>query len=72
MSVKLHWYCFTFYDVRGPEVSHATAYFGFERQTVTLPQIEEAKAGARVSQDATMLACSYLGYMTGDEFRNGF
>ncbi|KAE9655738.1 hypothetical protein EJD88_11515 [Pseudomonas sp. PB105] len=66
--MKLHYYCFTFYESSGAQTAHASAYYGFEHQRVTLVDIAAAKQGAQVSQQSTLLACSYLGHMTTKEF----
>lgn len=67
--MKLHYYCFTFYDVQGSHSAHASAYYGLEQPCVTLKDIAVAKRGAEVSDRATLLACSYLGHMTVAEFK---
>lgn len=67
--MKLHYYCFTFYEVQGSASAHASAYFGFEQPRVTLKNIAAAKHGAEVSDRATLLSCSYLGHMTSEEFK---
>lgn len=67
--MKLHYYCFTFYDVIGSETAHASTYIGFQTPQVGLKDIAKAKISATVSAGATLLACSYLGHMTSEEFR---
>jgi hypothetical protein len=66
--MKKHYYCFTFIDNPGSLV-YASVYAAHEVQAVTLASIAQAKQGARVSQAATLVACSYLGYMTAQEFQ---
>lgn len=71
MTNKLHWYCFTFYEVQGNTISHSSVYGGYLDQNVTMFRIEEARTNAKTSSGSTLLSCSYLGHMTSEHFRSG-
>ncbi|OLS58838.1 hypothetical protein [Pseudomonas putida] len=68
---RLHYYCLTFFDNHGGHTAYASTYYGFPEPHVTLRDIQTAKQGAEVSSTATLLACSYLGQMTAQEFKAG-
>jgi hypothetical protein len=70
MDKKYHWFCLTYFSGRnGIEIG--TAYVGNIKKGVPRKQIDESKEPARVSKDAALIACSYLGYMTRDQFEYG-
>lgn len=64
MTIKKHWYCFT-YAAAGMQ---ASTYTGYEKKGVTMQMIDENKKNAGVPQESVLLACIHLGYMTKDEF----
>ncbi|MCZ4263121.1 hypothetical protein O4G76_20065 [Limimaricola sp. G21655-S1] len=57
---QLHYYCFSFLEAP----LSASIYIGYRDQQVTLNKISKAKKEAGVSQQAVLLAVSYLGHMT--------
>ena len=66
MAPKLHWYCLTFAS-GNRQISH---YIGRVQQKVTLRDIEQAGINSGAGLEACLLACSYLGKMTEQEFNN--
>ncbi|MEE3912939.1 hypothetical protein V2I80_07350 [Pseudomonas viridiflava] len=68
--MKRHFYSFTFVDSSTGQMAYASVYAGHDAQAVSLGQIAQAKQGAQVSQLATLINCSYLGYMTAEEFEH--
>ena len=66
MERKLHWYCLTFAS-GNQQISH---YIGRVQQKVTLHDIDQAKINSGAGLKACLLACSYLGKMTKQEFDN--
>lgn len=62
-----HWYCLSFVDGDGGNLTHASVYLGWDDQKITKPRIAEAKRGAEVGEDSVLMAVSYLGYMTHEE-----
>lgn len=66
--MPLHYYCFSFFDVRNGQAVYASSYYGLEAQRVTARDILSAKQHAKVSTTATLLACTYLGHMTQQQF----
>lgn len=63
-----HYYVFTFFEVRNGQALYANAYHWLPEQKVTKQVITAAKRNATVSNTATVMNCSYLGYMTAEEF----
>lgn len=63
-----HWYCFSFYDQYPGSSAQASVYIGFDLPGISKPRILQAKAGAGVRADAVLIACSYLGQMSRDDF----
>ena len=61
----IHWYCFTFQHGN----RQTTNYAGYEKNYVTLKAINDAKKNADVEKEAVLLACSYLGEMTYEQFK---
>ena len=66
MTPKLHWYCLTFAS-GNQQISH---YIGRVQKKVTLRDIEQAEINSGAGLKACLLACSYLGKMTEQEFNN--
>lgn len=69
--MSLHYYCLSFFDVRDNRATYSSAYCGLSAERVAHRDILEAKQAAKVSPTATLLACTYLGYMTEAEFNFG-
>lgn len=69
--MSLHYYCLSFFDVRNNQATYASSYYGMRAERVTAKDILDVKMHAKVSPTATLLACSYLGYMTEAEFNFG-
>ncbi|WP_214348105.1 hypothetical protein [Pseudomonas congelans] len=68
--MKKHFYSFTFVDNSTGQMAYASVYAAHDAQSVSLGHIAQAKQGAKVSQLATLINCSYLGYMTAEEFEH--
>lgn len=63
--MKKHWWSFVFSQTTKGATTTASVYMGWEQGSyVNVPRINSAKDSAGVSQEAIMLSCSYLGYMT--------
>jgi len=66
----VHWFCFSYTgkcsETGGPAT--ASAYVGYLGRVVTRPMIESNKAVAGVTEDSALIAVSYLGEMTREEF----
>lgn len=63
--MKKHWWSFVFSQTTNGATTTASVYMGWEQgEYVNIPRINSAKEAAGVSQEAVMLSCSYLGYMT--------
>jgi hypothetical protein len=66
---EYHYYAFSFmYKAAGKEIC-GSVYWGLDQKKVTLAHIEKAKDAAKVPKGSVLISCSYLGYMTDDEFR---
>jgi len=65
-----HWYCFTYIGTSlcGARNATASTYVGFNRRGVTVTMIQEQKKEAGLNNDAVLIACIHLGYMSRDEF----
>jgi hypothetical protein len=68
---KFHYYSFSFIDGDNNTSIYASVYVGYIRHFVSMPQLEQAKTDAKVSNTATLLSCCYLGKMTKDEMETG-
>jgi len=68
---RQHYYVFTFLEVRNGHAIYANAYHWLPEQKVTKQVIAAAKRNATVSITSTVMDCSYLGYMTAEEFERG-
>ncbi|KPX31925.1 MULTISPECIES: hypothetical protein [Pseudomonas syringae group] len=68
---RQHYYVFTFLEARNGQAIYANAYHWLPEQKVTKQVIATAKLNATVSSSATVMNCSYLGYMTAEEFELG-
>ncbi len=64
--MKYHQYLFSFFS---PDVGSSAITMGLEEQKITQENITQARAAAHVQNDIPMIAVSYLGYMTMEEFR---
>ena len=67
---ELHWFCFS-YMGRCLELGRnceASTYSGYSNKNLTLKIINANKKNAGVHDGATLVAVSYLGYMTKKEF----
>lgn len=63
--MKKHWWSFVFSQTTNKTTITSSVYMGWEQgEYVNIPRINSAKEAAGVSQEAVMLSCSYLGYMT--------
>jgi hypothetical protein len=67
--VMRHWYCLSFIGkaAEGGGECQASSYHGYADRKVTKAKIAEAKKYAGVTENAVLIACSYLGYMTKEE-----
>lgn len=66
--MRQHYYSLAFFDVMNGQATYGNAYAWLPEQQVTRQVIAQAKRNAGVSHTATLLNCSYLGYMTQQEF----
>jgi len=66
--VRQHWYCFSYTDIAGSISIFASTYTGYIRKGITMQRINENKKNANVRGEAVLVSCSYLGYMTREEF----
>lgn len=68
---KLHWYCFSYYGrFIGVGEGYGSVYAGFEdKDNITKGDIDSQKRGAGMINSATLLSCSYLGFMTKRDFQ---
>ena len=65
--MKKHWWSFVFSETKSGVAVTTPVYMGWEQgQYVNIPRINSAKDSAGAGQEAVMLSCSYLGYMTKD------
>jgi len=66
-----HWYCFSFSGKTLDGVmGQASVYIGYDQPGISNPRIMMAKEAAGVRADAVLIACSYLGLMSRDDFEN--
>jgi len=69
---KKHVYSFTFtYTDETNTRTTVSTYMGYKYNFISIPQIEDAKKYAGVSDKAVLLSCCYLGYMTKNEVKTG-
>lgn len=66
--MKKHIYSLTFIESTPTGFGYGNVYMGFDTQQVTLARINDARSKANMKDGATLTDCSYLGYMTTDEF----
>ncbi len=68
--MKQHWYCFSYVgkSLVGGENCEVSTYSGLPSQKITKDIIGINKQYAGVSNNAVLISCSYLGYMTREEF----
>ncbi|WP_426994432.1 hypothetical protein [Methylomonas sp. CM2] len=66
----MHWFCFSYYGQCNETGRQATAsaYVGYPGREVTAPMIDKNKKVAGVTGDSALIAVSYLGEMTREEF----
>ena len=67
---KKHWFCFSY---KGEEIEtgnnvSACTYTGYLYREVTMNMIKENKKIAGLKENAVLIAVSYLGEMTRNEF----
>lgn len=67
-EMELYWYAFSFSHLSATRRQIASCYVGYASKRVTLANIAKAKVTAKVPPDAVLMACSYLGRMTTEEF----
>ena len=70
---KYHYYSFAFSHANRNSSSQTTAsvYIGYKYKGISTPQIKYAKEAAKISTEAVMLSCCYLGKMSADEMAQG-
>lgn len=69
-NALLHWYSFSYEGLcedTGRE-ANGTAYTGYPSKGVTLPMIRENVGNAGLMKGAALIAVSYLGEMTHEQF----
>jgi hypothetical protein len=73
MDDELYWYALVFQKSVQNSAGYsatttASIYMGWPSRKVTLERIAAAKKGVDVPDDAVIISCSYLGFMTRAEF----
>jgi len=73
---ELHWFCFSYVgDHAEASIStgtvHGSTYTGYAEKKITIKNIKENKAYAKMSEDSAVVSISYLGHMTREEFTEG-
>lgn len=71
---KKHWYCFSYLGtlLDTEQQANACTYTGYERKEITIIDILENKTSAGLKQDAVLVGLMYCGFMTREQFKNGF
>ena len=66
----LHWYCFSYigHGIDDGLTINVSTYTGYFKKNVTNAMILKNKEYAGVTHTAVLIAVSYLGYMTREEF----
>ena len=69
MSENIHWYAYSYIgkDVFG-HPSNGSVYIGYRDKKITKSRIQNNKKHAGVRDDAVLIAVTYCGYMTKEEF----
>lgn len=67
--MKYHQYLFSFVETIGVEQRTLAGTLKIAEQRVTQADIDTARRALCKSPNAALLAVSYLGYMTDEEFR---
>ncbi|MDN4515448.1 hypothetical protein QYE47_23280 [Pseudomonas sp. 2,4-D] len=67
--MKHHYYLFSFSETVGVESRTVAATLGLQQQQVTQAAIERVRNSICKSSGAVLLAVSYLGHMTEEEFK---
>lgn len=68
---KQYYYSFAFSHSDGEKEIIASVYIGYDHKFISIPQIKNAKEGAKINKDAVLLSCCYLGKMTKKEIETG-
>lgn len=66
--MKYHYYLFSFSETVGVESRTVAASLGLQEQQVNQSAIVRVRKSICKTSDAVLLAVSYLGHMTEDEF----
>ncbi len=66
--MKSHYYLLSFSETQGNVQRTAAVSIAVSNQRVTALTITKARAGAGMTASAVLLAVSYLGHMTAEEF----
>lgn len=66
--MKLHYYLLSFTETQGNGERTAAVSMAVPNQRITALAITKARAGAGMTPGAVLLAVSYLGHMTAEEF----
>jgi hypothetical protein len=69
-NLRLHWFAFSFHHVTETQILHASTYEGFVERYPLMGRrmLAKAKENASVGPNAVLLAVSYLGCGTIEEF----
>lgn len=65
-------FAFSGQEIESGSQCQASTYTGFPRKEITLADIKEQKQNAGVTSTAVPIAINYLGYMSRDQFVDGF
>lgn len=70
MNKKYHWFCFSYSgkEIKSGQACQASICVRRKNRNITLNDINELKEPSSVKIDAVLIAVSYLGYMTKEEF----
>lgn len=65
-SAKKHWFVFSYAKLKG----FVSSISAFDSKEITLDRININRRSAQISSRSTLLSCSYLGFMTEEEFKS--
>lgn len=69
--MKKHWFNLSFIEPVENGMTYGNGYTSSDVKALTLAQINNNKVFAGVGDRAVLLSCSYLGFMTKEEFTKG-
>jgi len=71
---KKHWYCFSYVGtlLDTEQQANACTYTGYDRQEISLVDINKNKENAGLKNNAVLIGLVYCGFMTRKQFVDGF